>query len=187
MIFSKKSKPLIKDWAALLVGTIGVLLMMNFDQSNLGLLISGGNLYFVLAALAYAAVTIVGAYMKNMHVLAFNFYISLFGFMIDWVYSYDTNLLITLMDMDYIFWINILFVSVVAGTAITAVYYTGIRVIGSKKTSLFSLLSPFFSISFGAIFFQEALNLKNIIGIILAVSALFVLIDLKLKAFLPSR
>ena len=80
MIFSKKSKPLIKDWAALLVGTIGVLLMMNFDQSNLALLISGGNLYFVLAALAYAAVTIVGAYMKNMHVLAFNFYISLFGF-----------------------------------------------------------------------------------------------------------
>jgi drug/metabolite transporter (DMT)-like permease len=187
MIFSKKSKPLIKDWAALLVGTIGVLLMMNFDQSNLALLISGGTLYFVLAALAYAAVTIVGAYMKNMHVLAFNFYISLFGFMIDWVYSYDTSLLVTLMDMDYIFWINILFVSVVAGTAITAVYYTGIRVIGSKKTSVFSLLSPFFAIAFGAIFFQEALNLKNIIGIILAVSALFVLIDLKLKAFLPSR
>ena len=168
MIFSKKSKPLIKDWAALLVGTIGVLLMMNFDQSNLALLISGGNLYFVLAALAYAAVTIVGAYMKNMHVLAFNFYISLFGFMIDWVYSYDTSLLVTLMDMDYIFWINILFVSVVAGTAITAVYYTGIRVIGSKKTSVFSLLSPFFAIAFGAIFFQEALNLKNIIGIIMA-------------------
>jgi drug/metabolite transporter (DMT)-like permease len=52
---------------------------------------------------------------------------------------------------------------------------------------VFSLLSPFFAIAFGAIFFQEALNLQNIIGIIMAVSALFVLIDLKLKAFLPSR
>ena len=89
--------------------------------------------------------------------------------------------------MDYIFWINILFVSVIAGTAITAVYYTGIRVIGSKKTSVFSLLSPFFAIAFGAIFFQEALNLQNIIGIILAVSALFVLIDLKINITYPFK
>jgi len=187
MIFSKKSKPLIKDWAALLVGTIGVLLMMNFDQTNLALLISGGNLYFILAALTYAAITIIGAYMKNMHVLAFNFYISLFGFIMAFVYSYDASLLVTLMEMDYIFWINILFVSVIAGTAIGSLYYAGIRIIGSKKTSVFSLLTPFFAIAFGAIFFQEVLNLQNIIGIILAVSALFVLIDLKLKAFLPSR
>jgi len=109
MIFSKKSKPLIKDWAALLVGTIGVLLMMNFDQTNLALLISGGNLYFILAALTYAAITIIGAYMKNMHVLAFNFYISLFGFIMAFVNSYDTSLFVTLIEMDYIFWINILF------------------------------------------------------------------------------
>ena len=95
MIFSKKSKPLIKDLAALLVGTIGILLMMNFDQYNLPLLISGGNFYFILAALTYAAVTIIGAYMKNMHVLAFNFYISLFGFIMAFVFSYDKNLLVT--------------------------------------------------------------------------------------------
>ena len=187
MIFSKKSKPLIKDWAALLVGTIGVLLMMNFDQYNLAVLISGGNLYFVLAALAYAAVTIIGAYMKNMHVLAFNFYISLFGFIMAFVFSYDKNLLVTLIEMDYIFWINILFVSVIAGTAIGSLYYAGIRIIGSKKTSVFSLLTPFFAIAFGAIFFQESLNLQNIIGIILAVSSLFVLIDLKINITFPFR
>ena len=187
MIFSKKSKPLIKDWAALLVGTIGVLLMMNFDQYNLSLLISGGNLYFVLAALAYAGVTIIGAYMKNMHVLAFNFYISLFGFIMAFVFSYDKNLLVTLIEMDYIFWINILFVSVIAGTAIGSLYYAGIRIIGSKKTSVFSLLTPFFAIAFGAIFFQESLNLQNIIGIILAVSSLFVLIDLKINITFPFR
>jgi len=187
MIFSKKSKPLIKDWAALLVGTIGILLMMNFDQSNLPLLISGGNFYFILAALTYAAITIIGAYMKNMHVLAFNFYISLFGFIMAFVFSYDKNLLVTLIEMDYIFWINILFVSVIAGTAIGSLYYAGIRIIGSKKTSVFSLLTPFFAIAFGAIFFQESLNLQNIIGIILAVSSLFVLIDLKINITFPFR
>ena len=187
MIFSKKSKPLIKDWAALLVGAIGVLLMMNFDQTNLALLISGGNLYFILAALTYAAITIVGAYMKNMHVLAFNFYISLFGFIMAFVYSYDISLFVTLIEMDYIFWINILFVSVIAGTAIGSLYYAGIRIIGSKKTSVFTLLTPFFAITFGSIFFQEVLNLQNIIGIILAVSALFVLIDLKINITFPFR
>tara|TARA_B110000008_G_scaffold270406_1_gene300620 strand:- start:91 stop:990 length:900 start_codon:yes stop_codon:yes gene_type:complete len=187
MIFSKKSKPLIKDWVALLVGTIGILLMMNFDQSNLALLISGGNFYFILAALTYAAITIIGAYMKNMHVLAFNFYISLFGFIMAFVFSYDKSLLVTLIEMDYIFWINIFFVSVIAGTAIGSLYYAGIRIIGSKKTSVFSLLTPFFAIAFGAMFFQESLNLQNIIGIILAVSALFVLIDLKINITFPFR
>jgi drug/metabolite transporter (DMT)-like permease len=48
-----------------------------------------------------------------------------------------------------------LFVSFIAGTAITAVYYMGIRIIGSKKSSAFSILTPFFAIALGAIFFEE--------------------------------
>jgi drug/metabolite transporter (DMT)-like permease len=187
MIFSKKSKPLIKDWVALLVGVIGVLFMMNFEQSNLKMLMSGGNQYFVLAALTYALVTVVGAYMREMHVLAFNFYICLFALIIDWNLSYDSSLLLTLTDMNYVFWINILFVSVIAGTAITTIYYTGLRVLGSKKSSAFSLLTPFFAIAFGAIFFGETLTIKNAIGIIMAVFSLFVLNDLKIKIVMPFR
>lgn len=187
MVFSKKSKPLLKDWGALLIGVVGVLLMMNFEQFSLKILMGGGNVYFVLAGFTYALVTVVGSYMKNMHVLAFNFYISLFALIIDWNLSYDSSLLLKLPNMNYIFWVNILFVSVIAGTAITTIYYTGLRVLGSKKSSVFSLLTPFFAIAFGAIFFQEVLSLKNIIGIIMAVLALFVLNDLKIKIVIPFR
>lgn len=122
-----------------------------------------------------------------MHVLAFNFYICLFALIIDWNLSYDSSLLLTLTDMNYVFWINILFVSVIAGTAITTIYYTGLRVLGSKKSSAFSLLTPFFAIAFGAIFFGETLTIKNAIGIIMAVFSLFVLNDLKIKIVMPFR
>jgi drug/metabolite transporter (DMT)-like permease len=185
MIFSKKSKPILKDWLALTIGAIGVALMLNLEQMNLDTLVSGGNIYFVLAALTYAMFTVAASYMKNIHVLTINLYVCLIGFLIDWNLSYDSNHLFTLGTMDFIFWINMLFVSFIAGTAITAVYYMGIRIIGSKKSSAFSILTPFFAIALGAIFFEEMITIKNAIGILMAVSALVVLNDLKIKNMIP--
>ena len=68
MIFSKKSKPVLKDWLALTIGAIGVALMLNLEQMNLDTLVSGGNIYFVLAALTYAMFTVAASYMRNIHV-----------------------------------------------------------------------------------------------------------------------
>ena len=187
MIFSKKSKPILKDWLALAMGVAGVALMLDLEQLNLERLVTGGNIYFVLAALAYAMFTVAASYMRSIHVLTINFYVCLIGFLIDWNLSYDSNHLFTLGGMDYIFWINILFVSVIAGTAITAVYYTGLRIIGSKKSSAFSILTPFFAIALGAIFFGEMITINNAIGIVMAVMALFVLNDLKIKNMIPFR
>jgi len=187
MIFSKKSKPVLKDWLALTIGAIGVALMLNLEQMNIDTLVSGGNIYFVLAALTYAMFTVAASYMRNIHVLTINFYVCLLGFFIDWNIAFDSNYLYKLGGMDYIFWINILFVSVIAGTAITAVYYTGLMIIGSKKSSAFSILTPFFAIALGAIFFEEMITIKNAIGILMAVSALAVLNDLKIKNMIPFR
>ena len=187
MIFSKKSKPILKDWLALAMGVAGVSLMLDLEQQNLERLVTGGNIYFVLAALAYAMFTVAASYMRSIHVLTINFYVCLIGFLIDWNLSYDSNHLFTLGGMDYIFWISILFVSVIAGTAITAVYYTGLRIIGSKKSSAFSILTPFFAIALGAIFFGEMITINNAIGIVMAVMALFVLNDLKIKNMIPFR
>ena len=187
MIFSKKSKPVLKDWLALTIGAIGVALMLDIEQMNLDKLVSGGNIYFVLAGLTYALFTVTASYMRNIHVLTINFYVCLIGFLIDWNLSYDSNHLFTLGAMDYIFWVNIFFVSFIAGTAITALYYMGIRIIGSKKSSAFSILTPFFAIAFGEIFFEEMITIKNAIGIFMAVSALVVLNDLKIKNMIPFR
>ena len=187
MIFSKKSKPILRDWLALAMGVAGVALMLDLEQLNLERLVTGGNIYFVLAALTYAMFTVAASYMRSIHVLTINFYVCLIGFLIDWNLSYDSNHLFTLGGMDYIFWINILFVSVIAGTAITAVYYTGLRIIGSKKSSAFSILTPFFAIALGAIFFGEMITINNAIGIVMAVMALFVLNDLKIKNMIPFR
>ena len=82
MIFSRKSRPGIKDWLALLLGVVGVLFMMNFESFSL---------------------------------------------------------------------------------------------------SEFSLLTPFFAIALGALFFGETLTIKNALGTIMAVSALVVLNNVKFK------
>ena len=66
MIFSKKSKPILKDWLALVIGAIGVVLMLDLEQLNLDMLVSGGNIYFVLAALTYALFTVFASYMLSL-------------------------------------------------------------------------------------------------------------------------
>ena len=114
MIFSKKSKPILKDWLALVIGAIGVVLMLDLEQLNLDILVSGGNIYFVLAALTYALFTVFASYMRSIHVLTIHFYVCLFGLLIDWNLSYDSNHLSSLVNMDYVFWINMLFISVIA-------------------------------------------------------------------------
>ena len=180
MLFSKKSKPTLRDWIALLFGVIGVALMMNFEQLSISEWTRSGNLYFVLAAFFYALITVFGALMRNMHVMAFNFYICLFALVIDWFLSFDGAFL-SEVNMDKVFWINIFIVSVLSTTIAATIYYIGLKVLGSKKCAEFSLLTPFFAIALGAIFFSETLTIRNAIGTIMAVSALVVLNNVKFK------
>ena len=180
MVFSKKSQPTLKEWFALLFGIMGVSFMMNFEQLSLSEWMRGGNLYFVLAAFFYALITVFGAFMRSMHVMAFNFYICIFALTIDWFLSFDGPFL-SEVNMDKVFWINIFILSVLSTTIAATLYYIGLKVLGSKKCSEFSLLTPFFAIALGALFFGETLTIKNALGTIMAVSALVVLNNVKFK------
>ena len=180
MVFSKKSQPTSRDWFALLFGIIGVSFMMNFEQLSLSDWMYGGNLYFVLAAFFYALITVFGAFMRGMHVMAFNFYICIFALMIDWFFSFDGSFL-SEVNMDKVFWINIFILSVLSTTIAATLYYIGLKILGSKKCAEFSLLTPFFAIILGMIFFSETLTIKNALGTIMSVSALVVLNKVRFK------
>jgi len=180
MIFSKKSQPTLRDCIALLFGIIGVSFMMNFEQLSLSDWMRGGNLFFVLAAFFYALITVFGAFMRGMHVMAFNFYICIFALIIDWFLSFDGPFL-SEVNMDKVFWINIFILSVLSTTIAATLYYIGLKILGSKKCAEFSLLTPFFAIILGMIFFSETLTIKNALGTIMSVSALVVLNKVRFK------
>ena len=186
MLFSKQDKTPVKDWLALIWGGIGVLFMMNVTALSIDEFLSGANVYFVMAALCWALISITGAWLKNTHVLTFSFYVCLFTFSIDWFVSFDASLS-TLLEMDRYFWFSILTVSVLSTTIASTIYYVGIRVLGSKRCSSYSLLTPFFAIAMGALFFGEVLSLQNAIGTLMAVSALLVLQSVNIKGVLPQR
>lgn len=186
MLFSKQEKTPIKDWMALIWGSSGVLLMMNITEFGLGELLQGANYYFVLAALFWALISVSGAWLKDTHVLTFSFYVCLFTFSIDWFLSFDGELP-ALLEMDRYFWISILTVSVLSTTIASTIYYLGLKVLGSRKCSAFSLLTPFFAIALGALFFAETPSIPNAIGTLMAVSALLVLQNVKIKGVIPYR
>jgi drug/metabolite transporter (DMT)-like permease len=186
MLLSKQEQPPLKDWAALIWGGGGVMLMMDITEFGIGELLTGANLYFVMAAFCWALISVSGAWMKGAHVLTFSFYVCLFAFSIDWFLSFDAPLS-TLLEMDRYFWISILTVSILSTAIASTIYYVGLRVLGSKKCSTYSLLTPFFAIAMGALFFGESLTLQNATGTLMAVSALFVLQNIKIKGIMPYR
>jgi drug/metabolite transporter (DMT)-like permease len=186
MMFSKQDKTPAKDWMALIWGAGGVMLMMNITEFGVAELLTGANLNFVLAAFCWTLISVSGAWMKGAHVLTFSFYVCLFTFSIDWFLSFDAPLS-SLLEMDRYFWISILTVSVLSTTIASTIYYVGLRVLGSRKCSTYSLLTPFFAIAMGALFFGESLSLLNAIGTLMAVSSLLILQNVKIKGIMPYR
>ena len=86
--------------------------------------------------------------------------------------AYDT--------FNWIFWSNILFVSVVSSTFATSVYFIGIEKLGTNEVSSFIFLVPFFAISLSVIFLKEQISYSIILGTILTLIAVKILNNIKI-------
>ena len=159
-----------KDIGALVLGAIGVLTMLHiwtFDTEHL-LVIQ--NLYFVLAAVAWAIMTILSAKSTKISPIVFTFYMYIMTIVIDWVFFVDISAM-PFESMDTIFWINTILISLAASTFSNTIYFLGIEKLGAAEVSSFVFLVPFSAIILSAIFLGEKLDLFIILGTVLTLFA----------------
>ncbi|MCP4969307.1 MAG: DMT family transporter [Arcobacter sp.] len=177
IIFRKKIER--KDTFALILGSIGVLTMLNFWSFKLEQLFKIENMYFLLASIFWPILTIVSSRITKTSPIVFTLYIHIISTIIVSFLFIDFNN-INYASFDNIFWINILSLAIISTTFSTTIYFIGIEKLGTKEVSSFIFLVPFFAIILSVVFLKEEISLSIILGTILTIISVKILNNIKI-------
>lgn len=168
-----------KDYFALVLGALGVLTMLNVWNSSLKDVLVVQNLYFLLASFLWPIFTIISSKSKTISPLVFSFYLYMITITLDGVFLVDFKSIVY-ESFDWIFWINLLGLSLVSSVYSNTIYFIGIEKLGAGNVSSFIFLVPFSAIVLSAIFLNENISISIIIGTIMTLYAVKILNNIKL-------
>ena len=171
MSFVYKEKLTVQLIVCMLLALVGIgLLYKGSDGATLSLI---GTLFVFASSLSYA-IYIVGvnqSTLKDIPTLKVTFYVLLFGVSLFVVRLFVRgNCYVPDMSQWYL-WGNLLALAVFP-TAISFLCTTGaIQYIGSTPTAILGALEPVTAVFFGVVVFWETLSIRDIIGLVLIISA----------------
>lgn len=168
-----------KNAFALILGAVGVMTMLNVWAFDAKEIFTMHNLYFVLASILWASLTIASSKATDISPIVFTFYMYVFICAINFVFFIDISS-VDFAKLDEKFWVNMLIISLISTTFSNAIYFTAIEKLGAGEASTFIFLVPFTAIILSAIFLHEKITYSVIIGTILSVVAVKILNDIKL-------
>lgn len=159
-----------KDLFALGLGAVGVLTMLHIWTFDLAHILVIHNLYFLLAAILWAVLTIVSSKSTKISPIVFTFYMYIVTVVLDWIFFVDVRTM-PFETFDSIFWLNTLLISLAASTFANTIFFLGIEKLGAAEVSSFVFLVPFSAIILSAVFLGEKVDLFIIIGTVLTLYA----------------
>ena len=168
-----------KDIFALVLGGLGVLTMLNIWSFSHEQIFSQKNIYFVLASILWPILTIVSSKATKISPMVFTFYMYVISTILVMIFFVDVPS-IDYKVFDWIFWLNILSISIISTTFATTIYFVGIEKLGTNEVSSFIFLVPLFAIILSVIFLKEHISLSIIIGTILTLIAVKILNNIRI-------
>ncbi len=171
----------LKHSFALTLGAFGVLTMLNIWQFDINEIFSTQNIYFLIASLLWPMLTIISSKSTNTNPLVFTFYLYLISTLIVYVFFIDIQIIEKSFSFNWIFWVNIFSLSVLATTFATSIYFIGIEKLGTKKVSSFIFLVPVSALVLSALFLGEKISFNTLLGTVCTITAIYILNDLKPK------
>ncbi len=162
-----------RDAFALLLGAVGVMTILGVWHFSREQIVRLENLYFVLAAILWAVITIVAARATRIAPLVYSFYLYLFTTLIEGLFVADLNT--DIRHLSGWAWFNLLSVALLSTTFATSIYFVGGQRIGADKISSFTFLVPFSAIGLSALFLGENVTVGMVAGTTMAVAAIYML------------
>ncbi|WP_263832406.1 DMT family transporter [Sulfurospirillum oryzae] len=159
-----------KDTFSLALGAAGVLTMLHvwtFDKEHI-LVIQ--NLYFILAAISWAGLTILSSKSTKISPIVFTFYMYVVTVALVWLFFVEPST-IAYDTLDSIFWLNLALIAFAATTFANTIYFLGIEKLGAAEVSSFVFLVPFSAIILSVLFLDEKIDLFIILGTLLSLWA----------------
>ena len=172
-------KILKKDIFALVLGGVGVLTMLNVWQLNPEQIFIKQNLYFIIASILWPIVTILSSKSIKISPIVFTFYLYIVTVILDIVFFVDFSSM-DYESFDFIFWVNVLSIAILASTFANTIYFLGVEKLGTSEVSSFIFLVPFAAIVLSVIFLKEEINLSIIIGVALTLIAVKIINNIKI-------
>lgn len=174
--FMKKSFNKI-DIIGVVVGMIGGLIIVRFWEINSKTLFLTGNIYFLICPLLWAIVTICSEKSaKDFSSITFAFYCHVFCALF-FIFLLKKNFY-TIFSLNYVFWGNIFYLSVISSILATTLYFYSATKINSYRASVFTFIVPVSSLVLSMIFLKEKPEISTIIGGTFSIMAV-ILINLK--------
>ena len=164
-----------KDIWGLFFGFLGGIIILRFWEIQSDSFFQSGNIYFLLAAVAWGALTNVTAKGKDsISFMTFTFWCYVFSIVLSLGLTQNSNLT-TIFSFDWVFWLNMISVSVLAMAFATTTYFKGAIILGPKKVSSFIFTVPITAVLFAMGFLGEALEWPIIVGGLLAGFAVYLI------------
>lgn len=150
---------------ALIIGLIGTAITLHIENLNLKELVDGGNLFFLLASLSWSLVTIYSTNAKqHLNSLLFSIYLYAGSSVITYVLFIDNNSLIEIFTFEFLFWINLFFVTIITTAISTTIYFKASNILGASNASSFIFLVPLVAVLSSAILLNEVPNITSLTG-----------------------
>lgn len=168
LIFSTKVST--KQMIALGIGVFGAIILLKIPMEGLDFL-NLNSIYFLICAFVWSFVTIITQ--KVSHRVDPMFYtLVLFGV------TAFTNMILALPHhpfeiglYDSVFWGNIIFIGLLAGTFAMAIFFASASKIGAHNTGVFMFIVPIGAIVSSYFVYGEKIALSTIIGCLLSLVA----------------
>ncbi len=181
-ILSRKTISL-KHSFALILGAFGVLNMINIYQFDIDIIFSKYNIFFIVASMLWAIITIITSKSTKINAFVFTTYTYLISSSILYLFFIDNSIFTKVLSFDTTFWFNMFIITLLSTTFATSIYFFGAAKYGAKEVSSFVFLVPASAIIIGYIFLDEKIEFSTIIGVFFAMIAIYILNNLSFPKF----
>lgn len=164
-----------KDSIGLVFGIIGGIIVLEAWNLSNGQMTANGNLFFLFASISWGIMSIVsGKSHDKIDTLTFSFWVYFIASLFCLLVNINNNILVVI-EFDFIFWFNIITLSIGAQVFGTTVYFIATTKLGPPKASSFIFLVPITAPIFSMFLIGEELRINTVIGGLMTMTAVYLI------------
>ena len=173
--FLDRSSAKLKEIVGLILGLTGGSIIMRLWEMDIALMISSGNIFYILASCSWVSVTITSQKSKNhIHFLTYSFWSFLIASLFS-LFFCEIESISQTINYDWIYWLNIFLLSIVVMSFANTMYFFASSKIGAVKASSFIFVVPLTAIIFSKIILNEQVLYTTVLGGVLSVVAVYLI------------
>ena len=173
--FLDRSSAKLKEFFGLIMGLTGGGIIMRLWEMDIALMISSGNIFYILASCSWVSVTIASQKSKtHIHFLTYSFWSFLSASLFSLSFCEIESISQTI-NYDSIYWLNIFLLSIVVMSFANTMYFFASSKIGAVKASSYIFVVPLTAIIFSKIILNEQVLYTTVLGGILSVVAVYLI------------